>query len=340
MKVWLASATGKPFDNIVAAARSCYSSSIVTARMAAGEGLTDPARAHAIQARRDAIASSVYLAGHHTTLQHAAFHFIIEGISRHALWCFLHSHQFYNSEQVSQRYVAVTPESVYTPPELAGNALTVFQRAIGDAHDAYYELREALQPAAEAAILRRQPSLARRAHARRLARLRDRKAQEVARYVLPLATTAHLHHTVSALTLLRYHRASASPDAPGEVRELVDAMVRELLAFEPQFEKVLEEPLPELPVQWRIAGGREDGATREAFRREFDARLRGRSSVLLSDLRPAREQLADAVRTVLGLPRSRLGDDNAVRMVLDPGQNPLLAETLNLSTLDPLSRSL
>jgi hypothetical protein len=27
-------------------------------------------------------------------------------------------------------------------------------------------------------------------------------------------------------------------------------------------------------------------------------------------------------------------------MVLDPGQNPLLAETLNLSTLDPLSRSL
>ena len=340
MKVWLASATGRPFDNIVAAARSCYSSSVVTARMVAGEGLTDPAKVHAIQARRDTIARSVYLAGHHTTLQHAAFHFIIEGVSRHAIWCFLHSHQFYNSEQVSQRYVAVTPESVYTPPELAGNALTVFQRAIGNAHDVYHRLRKVLQPAAEAAILQRQPALGRPVHAKQLARLRARKAQEIARYVLPLATTAHLHHTVSALTLLRYHRACATPDAPGEVRALVDAMVRELLAFEPQFEKVLEEPLPEVPVEWRIAGGGEDAASHGAFRREFDARLGGHSSVLLSDLRPARQQLADAVRTVLGLPHSRLSDDDAVRMVLDPGQNPLLAETLNLSTLDPLSRSL
>ncbi len=340
MKVWLASATGRPYDNVVAAARSCYSPSPVTARMAAGEQLTDPVKVRAVQTHRDRIARSVYRAGHHTTFQHAVFQFIIEGVSRHAIWCFLHSHPFYNSEQVSQRYVAVGPEAVYIPPELAGHALHVFRDAIEESHRAYHEIREALEPAAEAVILRQQPSLARPAHAKRLARLRMQKAQEVARYVLPLATTAHLHHTVSALTLLRYHRACSTPDAPSEVRELVTAMIREVLAFEPQFEKVLEEPLPELPVQWHITSGIDGGATTQAFKHEFDARLGGRSSLLLSDLGTARSQLASAIRTVLGLPSSRLGDDDAVRMVLDPGRNPLLAETLNLSTLDPLSRSL
>ncbi len=340
MKVWLASATGRPFDNAVAAARSCYSATPVTAGMAAADGVTDPAKANAIKARRDAIARSTYEAGHHTTLQHAVLHFVIDGVSRHALWCFLHAHPFYNSEQVSQRYVAVSPESIYTPPELAGNARSIFREAVSEAHEAYEELRQILEPVAEAALLRAQPSLARPAHHKRLARLRARRAQEVARYVLPLATTAHVHHTVSALTLLRYHRACAAPDAPAEVRRLVTAMVQELLAFEPQFEKILEEPLPELPVTWQLNGTDRKPAVQAAFRHEFDRRLGGRTSVLLTDLSGARSRLASAVRTVLGLPSDRLSDDDAVRMVLDPARNPLLAETLNLTTLDPLSRTL
>ena len=57
------------------------------------------------RALRDRIAQETYFAGHHTTLQHATFQFAIENVSRQALWSFLHSHPFYNSEQVSQRYV-------------------------------------------------------------------------------------------------------------------------------------------------------------------------------------------------------------------------------------------
>lgn len=340
MRVRLVNAPNRPFDNVVAAARSCYSKTPFTAEMATGDHLEDAVRRRKALGRRDRIARSVYEAGHHTTYQHAYLQFIIEGVSRHALWCFLHSHQFYNSEQVSQRYVEVEPDAVYVPPELTGAARSVFEEAVQAAHATYRELSDALEPIAEAAILTHFPTLARPVHQKRLAVQRRRKAQEVARYVLPLATTAHLHHTISALTLLRYHRAVANPDAPGELRALVGAMVDELLRVDPGFAQVLEEPLPELPVRWRILDGTEGSYTRGAFRQEFDARLGDRSSALLSDATGARSTLADAVRTVLGMPRSQLPDEDAVVTTLDAGRNPLLAETLNLSTLDPLTRAL
>jgi hypothetical protein len=44
------------------------------------------------------------------------FQFTLENVSRQFIWSFLHSHPFYNSEQVSQRYVTVGPDSVTVPP--------------------------------------------------------------------------------------------------------------------------------------------------------------------------------------------------------------------------------
>ena len=61
----------------------------------------------------------------------------------------------------------------------------------------------------------------------------QKKAQEVARYVLPLATPAHLYHTVNGLTLLRYLVLSNQPDVPSEVRYIVKRMVEEVLAVDP-----------------------------------------------------------------------------------------------------------
>ena len=78
--------------------------------------------------QRDRIAKSIYQAGHHTTLQHAHFQFALDDVSRQFLWSFLHSHPFYNSEQVSQRYVEVRAGN-YTVPPLAGEALAVVRRA-------------------------------------------------------------------------------------------------------------------------------------------------------------------------------------------------------------------
>ena len=96
-KVRLVHAFDRPYENVVATARTCYSA----------KGIITEDQASARPDRRDAIAKSIYEAGHHTTFQHAHFQFSLENVSRQFLWTFLHSHPFYNSEQVSQRYVEV-----------------------------------------------------------------------------------------------------------------------------------------------------------------------------------------------------------------------------------------
>ena len=78
-------------------------------------------------ALRDRIARSIFEAGHHTTLQHAHFQFALSGVSRQFLWTFLHSHPFYNSEQVSQRYVEVKAERVVRAPARRARPCAVFR---------------------------------------------------------------------------------------------------------------------------------------------------------------------------------------------------------------------
>ena len=80
----------------------------------------------------------------------------------------------------------------------------------------------------------------------------------MARYVLPVATFAYMYHTVSGITLLRYHRACEEFDAPLEQRVVVGAMVRELLRLDPSYAAVLEEPIPadEIPEAADAPDGR------------------------------------------------------------------------------------
>jgi len=64
----------EPFDNAVAAARTCYSPRIVKPE--------DVRKDEKSRAVRDRIARETYQAGHHTTLQHATFQFSLENVSR------------------------------------------------------------------------------------------------------------------------------------------------------------------------------------------------------------------------------------------------------------------
>src|SRR4051812_38389582 len=105
--VKLENAFQDPYNNAVATARTCYSSKVIHAE--------DVAKDDVAKTRRDAIAQSIYKAGHHTTIQHATFQFVLDKVSRQVIWSFLHSHPFYNSEQVSQRYVEMKPENFTTP---------------------------------------------------------------------------------------------------------------------------------------------------------------------------------------------------------------------------------
>src|ERR1039458_7580977 len=147
-KVTLVNTFTKPFDNAVATARTCYSSKgIITAEQVGGEGL-DAEKQEDRRQKRDDLARSIYKAGHHTTLQHAHFQFALENVSRQFIWSFLHSHPFYNSEQVSQRYVTVNPTQMAMPP-LAGDAAKIYLKAIALQTQAYEELTESLKPLVE-----------------------------------------------------------------------------------------------------------------------------------------------------------------------------------------------
>lgn len=330
-RVRLVNAFRDPFDNAIATARTCYTSRVVTP--------ADVSKDERARELRDRIARSTYEAGHHTTLQHAHFQFTLEGVSRQALWSFFHAHPFYNSEQVSQRYVAVKPGLV-TRPAMSETAAARYDACVERMHDTYARLTDLLLPAAADCFFSVFPAR-RKAPDTWLGALK-KKSQEVARYALPVATHAHLYHTVSGLTLHRYHRLCRTGDVPSETRLIVEAMVAEVNALDPLFFRDVEAVLD---TPHGFAGGEPAPATGRlrdpaAFVRAFDAALDGRTSRLVDWKVNAERTVADGVREVLGLLPEDLDDDRAIARVLDPAQNPLFAESLNLNTLDRLTRAL
>jgi thymidylate synthase ThyX len=203
-------------------------------------------------------------------------------------------------------------------------------------------LSETLRPLAESAYDQRFP--ARIAKREKYAKEIDKKAQEIARYVLPVATCAYLYHTVSALTVLRYWRMCQQYDAPYEQRLVVGKMVDALLQIDPEYRRLLEEPLPfEDTPEEKFFAARPDlkaAPVHAEFIREFDASLDGRVSKLVDWKVRAEEETAQAVREVLGVPASRLSDDEAIKLACDPAKNRILGEALNVSTFDKLTRAM
>src|SRR5476649_289183 len=135
--VILENAFQDPYNNSVATARTCYSSEVIHAG--------DVGKDEAARARRDVIAQSIYKAGHHTTIQHATFQFVLDKVSRQLIWSFLHSHPFYNSEQVSQRYVEMKPGN-FTTPALQEEHIPLYTQAIQELTDTYQQLSHLLEP--------------------------------------------------------------------------------------------------------------------------------------------------------------------------------------------------
>ena len=315
----------------VASARTCYS----------GKGVIYPAEVSKdakSQELRDRIASSTLEAGHVTTRQHAHFVFAISGVSRQFIWSFLHSHPFYNSEQVSQRYVRVKRGSFIMPP-LPESAQKIYLETI-DAQMADYErLIEVLKAPLTTDFFDR--FKARRKTAEKWQPAIDKRAYEVARYALGVGTTAYLYHTVSALTLLRYAKLCQLFETPDEQREVVKRMLDCVREMDPLFEKDISDPVPlENTLEFRLVSQfKEHSLVRnDAFIREFDAQLGGKTSKLINYSHDAEKLLAHATRVALGKLEAEFPDAQALDCLLDPKNNPVLADTLNLSTLDKLSQ--
>ena len=297
--------------------------------------------------------ADLFAAGHHTTLQHANFVFVLDNVSRLAIWSFFHAHPFYNSEQVSQRYREVTGETMVTP-ELPPAELGIYSGAIQRALEGYRNLTDLLAPDMALRYAGVFPGRARAKGGeaeRRFADAVQKRAQEVARYVLPLATPAHLYHTINGLTLLRYHVLASQPDVPSEVRAIVKRMVDEVLAVDPNFLGAPGFPLDlrlldsgetleaQALDEWRGALVQPEAET-AAARDAFDEALGPYDSRLIGYDPDAERVMAEAVRTVLAATPETLPDEDALAQVLDPTRNPYLGHPLFLGMQSKLMQTL
>ncbi len=88
-------------------------------------------------------------------------------------------------------------------------------------------------------------------HAKRIQKIErsaEKRAIEVARYVLPVAAFTTMVHTVSGIVLHRLWRMCNASRHPCEAREVIGAMVARVKEIDPQFfERFGTEPLEELP---------------------------------------------------------------------------------------------
>ncbi len=344
-EVKLVNSFARPFDNAIATARTCYSAKgIITAEQVAALDATDEAKRAKRLKQRDELGASLFQAGHHTVFQHAHFQFALSNVSRQFVWNFLHSHPFYNSEQVSQRYVAVKPSICAVPP-LAGEALAVYRETMRRQFDAYDRLCAMLFPVASREYFARFRG---RGNAAALYEKEIRKrCMEVARYVLPVGTFTFLYHTVSGITLLRYQRLIHQFDTPLEQRVVIGKMVEELLRVAPEYKVIVNEPIPpEETLEHQFLAALKDGGNRATparsrqFREEFDRDLGGRVSKLVDFKRDNERLLADAVREVFGLTRDELTDDEAIGWTMNPAQNRYLGEEMNLATHAKMMRAM
>jgi thymidylate synthase ThyX len=332
-EVELQSALQNPYDTIIAAARTCYSSKVVTPQ--------DVSKDEKSRELRDRIYDGIYEAGHHTTIQHPTFVFTLRKVSRQFIWSFLHAHPFYNSEQVSQRYVEVKRQNFTTPP-LAGRAREIYVAACERMMQAYFRLIDLLQGDVEREWFKLYPARARQKE--KWENAIHKRVLEAARYVLPVATHAHLYHTVSGITLHRYKKLCDAFDVPQETRLVVEKMVAAVAAFDPMFFRKIDDPVPlertlehELFERFHRSAPAEQGA---GFIREFDDSLGAVRSKLVDWKANAEPVMAQSVRSVLGLPRAAMSDVDAIDAVLNPSKNRLLGEPLVLTTLSKLSRAM
>ena len=333
-RITLRNAFSHPFDSAIAAARTCYSSRLITP-----EEITDKQRLN--------IGAATFYSGHHTVYQHAHFEFGLENVSRQFVWSFLHAHPFYNSEQQSQRYVRMDRVQAYVPQLGPQTALffneshrAIYEQAIVRAW-AYYRELSTLLVADARAILNDIWHIGPMSHPKRLQRIErsaEKRAIEIARYVLPVAAFTTMVHTLSGIVLHRLWRMCSASDTPSEARAVIGEMVAQVRQLDPQFfDRFGTTPLEELP-EWKDVTPTKSQA--DDFAREFDARLNGKTSRLLDYSHNAVRVMAESYRAVVGLTEAACPDAEAIDRLLNPARNLYRLETLNIGVHAPLMRAL
>ncbi len=329
-RVTLRNAFAHPFDSAIAAARTCYAP-----RLISPEEITDKQRTN--------IGAATFHSGHHTVYQHAHFEFGLENVSRHFVWSFLHAHPFYNSEQQSQRYVRLDRAQAYVPAVslfFDEKSKEIYEQSIARAWNSYREL-SALLVGDTREILNDIWHISPMSHPKRIQKIErsaEKRAIEIARYVLPVAAFTTMVHTLSGIVLHRLWRMCSASDTPSEARTVIGAMVAHVKEIDAQFfDHFGTEPLEELP-EWKNASA--NTANGEALAREFDAKLNGKTSRLVDYSPNATRVMAESYRAVAGLTLSQCSDAEALDRLLNPARNLYRLETLNVGVHAPMMRAL
>ncbi|MFA6549742.1 MAG: FAD-dependent thymidylate synthase [Candidatus Gracilibacteria bacterium] len=305
----------------VASARTCYSPRLIEPNEITPDHI-------------ERIGKGIYESGHHTPFTHPTFVFGLSNVSRQFVWSFLHNHPFYNSEQQSQRYVAMKEISVFVPP-IEGENLKIYKEAIAKSYDAYAKIWELMN--IDNFRLMESIGKIKGQNEKQIKTDSEKKSIENARYVLPIAANTALYHTISGIVLKRYIRMMNTGDCPYETRLVVEKMIEEVKKVEPDFiDKIPEEPMwPEVILE--NFGPESDP---DEWVKEFDKSLDGHISKLISFDPNSEAIIAQAVRDVLALRKTQMSDAEAIEMVMNPAKNAYLLDTLNSWTLSPLMRVL
>lgn len=208
MKVTLIAHTPDPERLVAASAKLCYSAADIGT---VTDGLTDEKTASFVD-----MLSEI---GHESPIEHAAFTFGIEGVSR-SLLAQLTRHRIASYSVQSQRYVREKAFEYVLPPEI---------ESIPEAADEY---RRAM--AEDQAHYDRLTALLKEKHLRQMlsdgmdekaaARAAEKKAIEDARFVLPNACTTKIMMTMNARSLQNFFRHRCCRRAQWEIRELAEQM--------------------------------------------------------------------------------------------------------------------
>ena len=343
-EVTLESFTHNPFLSVVASARTCYAGQPIAIEKVREER-KDPEKAK----KQNEMYKSLLKAGHHTTFQHSSFTFSLDNISRLAIWSFFHTHPFYNSEQVSQRYRKMSAEDVVIPKFDNEYFSKIYKFAVNEAFAAYFKINELIHPEIQRRYFELYPKrkeVTDLKEAEAFAGEIYKKCQEVGRFILPLATIAHMKHTVNGLEMLRYYAIARQCDVPDEASFIVNAMAEEVRKIDPCFFEINGEEVVNML-------GEEDGLERKiirglgemgltsnplVFAERFDKKLGKHRSLLVSSDFNLENNFANSIRAVLGC--ERISDDEAISLALDPAKNPYLGHKLYLATHSPLMQTM
>jgi thymidylate synthase (FAD) len=192
MKVKLINYPRDPDKICAAAALSCYSESPSAAIF---ESLTD-------EKARKALSKIVGM-GHLSVIEHAAFTFSIEGVSR-ALTHQLVRHRIASYSQQSQRYVSMKKAQYVIPPSIASDekARRRYEKLMDDIWKAYAELSKSVP-------------------------------KEDARYVLPNACHTNITVTMNARELWHLFSLRCCRRSQWEIRKMAWLMLLEVKKVSP-----------------------------------------------------------------------------------------------------------